>query len=137
MLRRIQNNPLTGNPRIGGACVLKSASSDVAEFNNDKKTKYHRCTVSIETAPGVTVERQAIMYDKVYIKGGFKVGDSLLLTGESTPNTDGPLLVVSNLHAADRATNADFAAAFDQPEPVATTAAAPAGKIRETVGEGV
>lgn len=137
MLRRIKNNPATGNPRAGGAATLLSVSSDVAEFNNEKKTKYHRCTVEVELTPGTTVKRQAIMYAKVYNKGGFKVGDSLLLTAESTPEQAEPLLVISNLHAADRASATDFAAIFDQAEPVATTAAAPAGKIRETVGEGV
>ncbi len=137
-LRRIANNPLTGNPRIGGACTLLSVSEVASEFNNDKKTKYHRATVEIETKPGVMVKRQAIMYAKAYNKGGFKVGDSLLLTAETTPNQQEPLLVVSNLHTADRASATDFASIFDQAEPEATAAtpATPvANTIRETVGE--
>ncbi len=139
MLRRIANNPQTGNPRIGGACILLSVSEAFAEFNNENKTKYHRATVEIEVKPGVTVKRQAIMYAKAYNKGGFKVGDSLLLTGETTPGTQEPLLVVSNLHTADRATATDFAAIFDQdaPEPAAVVETPAAGKIRETVGEDV
>lgn len=133
-MRKISNNPINGNARLQGACILMAIGANILFLNNAKQTPYHIATVKTTNKAGEEIVRSAIMYDTNYQKGGFKVGDSLLLRAEQTPGYDGPLLVVSNLAAADRAKadDFDFGGEVDA-TPAAQTPAAP--KIRETVGE--
>ena len=86
------------------AGILKSVSEQTFELNNEKKTKYRIATVELE---GKAI--QAMMYEKNYAHG-VKMGDSYSCRATYDPKwgNNQPLITVSHLPAAQRATLADL-----------------------------
>jgi hypothetical protein len=132
-MRDLGINKVTGGRRLGTAASLLSFSPTVQYLKGDNKTPVRYVTCRATNAQGESKVYNAIMYEKNFQKGGFKVGDSLALTIEINAKFANPLLILSHLHAGERATNADFEAAFASvaQTPAGETNTVAAGNIRE------
>jgi hypothetical protein len=136
-MRNLGINKVTGGRQLGTAAVLLSVSGQPLELKNAQKTKYRIVTCRVTLPNGETKVYNAIMYEKNFQKGGFKIGDSLSLKIEINEAYANPLLILSHLHAGERATNADFEAAFSDFPAETTPAVVAAGTpIKEMQPEG-
>lgn len=134
-MRDLGINKVTGGRRLATAAILLSFNAQVAFLNNAQKTPVRYVTCRATNAQGEVKVYNAIMYEKNFQKGGFKIGDSLALTIEINQGYENPLLILSHLHAGERATNAEFEAAFASVK-AAAEAPVTAGNIREMQPEG-
>ena len=131
-MRNLGINPVTGGQQLGTAAALLIFSPQVQHLKNTQRTPVRYCTCRVTLPSGEVKVMNAIMYEKNFQKGGFKLGDSLALKVEINKGYENPILILSNLHAGERATKADFAAAFAEFEnEPAVTSGVTAGNIRE------
>lgn len=135
-MRNLGINKVTGGRQLGTAATLLSVSGQPLELKNAQKTKYRIVTCRVTLSNGESKVYNAIMYEKNFQKGGFKIGDSLSLKIEINANYANPLLILSHLHAGERATNADFESAFADFPAETEEVAATAGTIKTMVPEG-
>lgn len=135
-MRVLENNKVTGGRRLGTAAILLSFSPQVQYLKNEKKTPVRYVTCKVTNAEGETKVYNAIMYEKSFQNGGFKIGDSLALTIEINQAYPNPLLILSHLHAGERATNAEFEAAFASVKAAAEAPVTAGTPIKEMVPEG-
>jgi hypothetical protein len=137
-MRNLGINPATGGQRVGTAGILLSFSPQVQYLKGPNKTPVRYVTCRATNPQGEVKVYNAIMYEKNFQKGGFKLGDSLALTIEINQNYPNPLFVLSHLHAGERATNQEWLAALSvEPTPTAAdVAGVTAGNIREMQPEG-
>lgn len=84
---------------------LVDVSDDMRENVNGKP--FVNCTIEFENAQGNTVRKGAIIYKK-NLDHGMEVGNTYLTTVRITGDERGPLVTVSHLTSAARATEDDF-----------------------------
>lgn len=136
-MRNLGINPVTGGQQLGTAATILSWSPQVQYLKNAQKTPVRFVTCRVTLPSSETKVYNAIMYETNFQKGGFKLGDSLSLKIEINKGYENPILILSHLHAGERATVADFQAAFAEfANTPAATPEVPVGNIREMKPEG-
>lgn len=76
-------------------------------LENVNGTPFANCTIEFENAQGQVVRKGAIVYKK-NLDYGMSVGETYLTTVRITGDERGPLVTVSHLTSAARATTDDF-----------------------------
>lgn len=107
-----------GTYRANFPAKLISVSSDVRELNNENRTKYRVSTIEFVNKDGVVKQATALIYEANYAYGmteGNTYLASATFTQEAMATKGAPLLTVSHLAAAERASADDFGFDFENP----------------------